>query len=278
MLGNLVERPPAKVARRREDRISDRLGDATDDARATEAGNHRPPRRAGRPPRIDRETIARTAAEVGLDRVTMKAVADRLGVSVPGLYHHVGSRDDLVRLAAEYAASHIEVPRDRGQHWSVWLLEWAQYVRAALTSLPDVLGQFLSGSIGMDRMVDHLDAVIALMTTQGFSPAEAIDAFRLVSATSLGVAVGEIREAREAEAGRSSVAEYHRLLAHRPPAELTHIRRLVGGPEQLAPSFDEQIRTVLVGIAARRGEPWEQLPALAADVAAKGRATGFMHP
>ena len=208
----------------------------------------------------------------------MKAVADRLGVSVPGLYHHVGSRDDLVRLAAEYAASHIEIPRDRGQHWSVWLLEWAQYVRAAMTSLPDLLGQFLSGSIGMDRMVDHLDAVIALMSAQGFSPSEAIEAFRLVSAASLGVAVGEIREAREAEAGRSSVAEYHRLLAGRQGHELRAIRRLVGGPEQLAPPFEEQIRTVLVGIAARRGEPWEQLPALARDVAGEDQGTGFMHP
>jgi AcrR family transcriptional regulator len=208
----------------------------------------------------------------------MKAVADRLGVSVPGLYHHVGSRDDLVRLAAEYAASHIEVPRDRGQHWSVWLLEWAQYVRAALTSLPDLLGQFLSGSIGMDRMVDHLDAVMVVMSAQGFSESEAIEAFRLVSAASLGVAVGEIREAREAEAGRSSVAEYHRLLAGRQPHELMAIRRLVGAPEQLAPPFEEQIRTVLVGIAARRGEPWEQLPALAGDVAEDGAGTGFMHP
>jgi AcrR family transcriptional regulator len=208
----------------------------------------------------------------------MKAVADRLGVSVPGLYHHVGSRDDLVRLAAEYAASHIEVPRDRGQHWSVWLLEWAQYVRAALTSLPDLLGQFLSGSIGMDRMVDHLDAVMVVMSAQGFSASEAIEAFRLVSAASLGVAVGEIREAREAEAGRSSVTEYHRLLAGRQPHELMAIRRLVGAPEQLAPSFEEQIRTVLVGIAARRGEPWEQLPALARDVAEDVEGTGFMHP
>ncbi len=197
---------------------------------------------------------------------------------MPGLYHHVRSRDDLVRLAAEYAASHIEVPVDRGQHWSVWLLEWAQYVRAALISLPDVLGQFLSGSIGMDRMVDHLDAVIGLMTAQGFSPAEAIDAFRLVSATSLGVAVGEIREAREAEAGRSSVAEYHRLLARRRPSELTQIRKLVGAPEQLAPSFEEQIRTVLVGIGARRGERWEQLPALARGAAPEGLGTRFMHP
>jgi AcrR family transcriptional regulator len=208
----------------------------------------------------------------------MKAVADRLGVSVPGLYHHVGSRDDLVRLAAEYAASHIAVPRDRGQHWSVWLLEWAQYVRAALTSLPDLLGQFLSGSIGMDRMVDHLDAVMVVMSAQGFSASEAIEAFRLVSAASLGVAVGEIREAREAEAGRSSVTEYHRLLAGRQPHELMAIRRLVGAPEQLAPSFEEQIRTVLVGIAARRGEPWEQLPALARDVAEDVEGTGFMHP
>ena len=64
----------------------------------------------GRPARIDRAMIARAAYEIGLDRVTMKAVADHLGVSVPGLYHHVQGRDDLMRLGAEYSAAQLHDP------------------------------------------------------------------------------------------------------------------------------------------------------------------------
>ena len=31
-------------------------------------------------------------------------------MSVPGLYHHVGGKDDLLRLTAEYSAAHLELP------------------------------------------------------------------------------------------------------------------------------------------------------------------------
>jgi AcrR family transcriptional regulator len=37
-------------------------------------------------------------------------VADRLGVSVPGLYHYVSGREDLIRLAAEQSALRMTMP------------------------------------------------------------------------------------------------------------------------------------------------------------------------
>ena len=52
----------------------------------------------------------------------MDRVADRLGLSVPGLYHHVRGRDDLLRLAAERTMSRIEAPEYDGEHWSDWLI------------------------------------------------------------------------------------------------------------------------------------------------------------
>ena len=139
--------------------------------------------------------IAKAAHDIGLDRVTMKAVADELGVSVPGLYHHVEGRDDLMRLAAEYSAAQIQLPVDHGQHWSAWLLEWARYSHDAFVAQPALLGQFLTGSLGIDRMVTHVDAVLGVLTRQGFTALEALDAYALVSQSAVGAAVAEIREA-----------------------------------------------------------------------------------
>ena len=48
--------------------------------------------KVGRPARIDQMMIADAALEIGLEDVTMKAVAERLGMSVTGLYHHVAGR------------------------------------------------------------------------------------------------------------------------------------------------------------------------------------------
>lgn len=228
----------------------------TDHAKPTgaRAARTRGRRKVGRPARLDRDMIAKAAYEVGLDRVTMKAVADRLGVSVPGLYHHVEGRDDLMRLAAEYSAAQIPVPVDRGQHWTEWLAEWARYSHDAFVAQPQLLGQFLAGSIGVERMVEHVDAVIGLLVRHGFTPAEALDAYTVVSECAIGAAVSEIRTAEAARAGRPVIAEYHRVLARRAPDELPHLRALVATPPAGPPELTERIRTVLVGIAVRRGE------------------------
>ncbi len=225
------------------------------------AGADRP--KIGRPARIDRAMIARAAHEIGLERVTMKAVADRLGVSVPGLYHHVQGRDDLMRLGAEYGAAQLHVPVDRNQHWAAWLLEWARYSHDAFVAQPALLGQFLNGSLGVDRMVTHVDAVIGVLSRQGFSPIEAVDAYEIVSDCALGSAVGRIRQAEAARSGRPVAAEYLRILATEPPDALPNLRALVAARGEAPMDFTARIITVLAGIAVRRGEPWEPILALA---------------
>jgi AcrR family transcriptional regulator len=204
--------------------------------------------------------IARAAHEVGLDRVTMKAVAERLGVSVPGLYHHVEGREDLMRLAAEYSASQIQVPVEAGQHWTEWLLEWAQYMHRAFVAQPELMNQFLHRAIGVERMVAHVDAMLALLLRHGFDPHDAMDAYVLVSQCALGAALTEIREAEGAREGRPDIVEYHRAISMRPADELPSLRALANTPrEQPRPTFEERIATVLIGIAVQRGEPWEHL-------------------
>ena len=235
---------------------------------ARRASHGRERRKVGRPARLDREMIAKAAHEVGLDRVTMKAVADQLGVSVPGLYHHVDGRDDLMRLAAEYSASQIPVPVDHGQHWTAWLLEWARYSHDAFVSQPELLSQFVHGSIGVERMVKHVDAVVGLLMRHGFTPAEALDAYVVVSSCAVGAAVSEIREAEAARAGRPIIAEYHRALAQHAPDELPHLRALVSMPPERPRSFADRIRTVLVGIAVARGEPASVVAEHASEAAA----------
>jgi AcrR family transcriptional regulator len=232
--------------------------------------------KTGRPAKLDRAMIARAAHEIGLDRVTMKAVAGRLGVSVPGLYHYVDGREDLMRLGAEYSASQIQVPKDHGQHWTAWLLDWARYSYDAFVAQPALLLQFLNGSLGVDRMVEHVDAVVGVLTRQGFTPVDAVEAYEVVSDCALGAAVGRIREEAAARAGRPVTAEYHRVLAMQPPDAYPHLRKLLAADERPALELTARIETVLMGIAARRNEPWEGIR--------QRRATGgeppgvLMHP
>jgi len=227
--------------------------------RQTPFGAARP---VGRPARIDRGMIARAAYEVGLDGLTMKAVADHLGVSVPGLYHHVHNRDDLLRLGAEHGAAQIDAPVDHGQHWAVWLLEWAAYTYRAFMGQPSLLSQFASNALGMERMMHHLDGFIEVMVRQDFSASEALDAFELVSDVALGAALSDIRNRDAERSGHSVSAEYLRVLASHPSDALATLREVAAThrPKALAP----RLITVLVGIAACRGEDWGPIRELAA--------------
>jgi AcrR family transcriptional regulator len=230
--------------------------------------------KTGRPARLDREMIARAAAEIGLDRITMKAVADRLGVSVPGLYHHVDGREDLMQLAAEYSAARIRLPEDHGQSWPEWLLEWSRVSYHAFLSQPELLIQSMRGSMSVDRMAVHVDAVIGFLMCHGFTPVEARNAYTIVSRCAIGAAISQIRQS---ESGRGVLAEYHRVLSTHEPDELTSLRRLVAEMQDDGPTLEQQICTVLVGIAVQRGESWRPILELQSPAAAGSEFDALHH-
>lgn len=220
----------------------------------------RAPRR-GRPPRIDRAAIARAAGEIPLEELTLRSVAERLGVSVPGLYHYVSGRDDLIRLAAEQSALRLTMPVDRGQHWAVWCYEWADYTYRAFAGDPELLKHFIDGAIGPETMAPSIDAAIGLCMRQGFTPGQALAAYNLVSECALGAAIAAIRAERGHREGSSFDLGVRSLLAR--GEDLPHLARFLGdGPLPDSSPFRQQVSTVIAGIAARRGESWDGIAAL----------------
>lgn len=236
------------------------------------------PGKVGRHARIDRAMVARAACEIGLDRVTMKAVAEHLGVSVAGLYYHFEGRDDLMRLGAEYSAAQIPIPVDHGQHWTAWLLEWARYVHDAFVAQPALLSQFLHGSIGIDRMATQMEAVLDVLTRQGFSAADAIEAYGLVNDCALGAAVTEIRQTEAARSGRPIVAEYRRMLADHPSDSFPNLRKIADNMKTTPGDVTDRTVTLLIGIASRRGESWEPILSLASPAPEPTPHAGMLHP
>jgi len=197
--------------------------------------------------------IAEAASEVGLDDLTLRAVADRLGVSITGLYHHIEDKDDLMRLAAEHSSARVPLPVDRGQHWAVWLFEWATASRDAFLADPGLLGQYLEGAISAEVVADKFDTALGVLVGQGFVVRDAQAAFELVSSLVVGSAVRAIQEERAGDAGRAVAAEHHRVLADQGSDQLEHLRRLLADPSPRTP-FAAHLTTVLVGVAVGRGE------------------------
>ncbi len=215
-------------------------------------------RQVGRPARINRAVIADAVLEIGIDKASMKAVADHLGVSVPGLYHHVRNRKELLLLAAERSMTQMRPPEDRGQHWYEWLREWARYSRSAFVDEPEVFSQYLKGAISWEVTAEVLDSVIRVLTRQGFSAGEAMAAWNAVGGLAVGAAVDAIRWQERTEGGTPRLAELERLLDERQGNNFVGVRAAVQVPDRpFEEVFEEELTTLLIGIAVRRGEPWE---------------------
>jgi AcrR family transcriptional regulator len=229
-------------------------------------------RRVGRPAQIDRQAIAEAARQVGLERLTLKAVADRLGVSVAGLYHHIRGKDDLLRLAVERTSAATDVPLDHDQHWAGWLAEWAAYEHDAFVAEPVLVDQFLAGAINTEAIAGTTDAVLGLLLRQGFTIAEAHAAYQLTSSCALGAALKAIRKRRSRAGGRSEVAELHRVLDDHGRDELPHLRRFLAMLVTDAPAtFAAELTMALTGVAVTRGEAADGIDRLVAEALA---ATG----
>ncbi len=214
-------------------------------------------RRVGRPARIDREAIADAVLEIGLAQSNMKTVAERLGVSVPGLYHHVRNRKELLLLAAERSMAQLQLPKHEGKHWSEWLREWGRYSRQAFVEEPEVFAQYLSGAVSWDQVVEVVDSAVQILTRQGFTPDAALQAWGAVGTCAIGSAALAIRHRATAAAGVSPRAEWQRVLEGQGEDALRAARLVPDNLGDLEAEFEEELTTVLAGLAVRRGEPWE---------------------
>src|SRR5919206_5031328 len=90
--------------------------------------------RPGRGPRpaLTHDQIARAGVEIadeqGLDAVSMRRLAERLGVATMALYRYVASKDDVLELMIDAVSAEIELPRDA--EWRDLAQSFAHQLRA----------------------------------------------------------------------------------------------------------------------------------------------------
>lgn len=130
---------------------------------------------------LSEETVIDAALDLirrkGVANLTMRDLADELRVSPMAPYYYVGSKDDLLKSVMNVALSRVEVPSPDSGSWADRLRVLTRARRRALAEYPG-LSDSVPGNGDTEEVRRLEDASLEILLDAGFTPAQAVPAFR----------------------------------------------------------------------------------------------------
>ncbi len=203
-----------------------------------------------------REEVARAALELadrdGIDALSMRRLAEALGVGTMTLYGYFRSKSELLNGVVDAAVDDREELPTRGP-WRECLREVVLTARRSMLRHPSLVEIRMRQPVLRPEALRFAETTMTILTGAGMERAEAARSFRLLFTFVFGYAALS-PEGAEEEAARSARA----ALASLPPADYPALTTAVdeaaaamGGEE----TFAFGLELILDGIAARIGRP-----------------------
>jgi AcrR family transcriptional regulator len=143
---------------------------------------------------LSRERILEAALalvdERGLDALSMRKLAQELGVEAMSLYNHVESKDDIVAGILELVANEVEEPA--GEDWKPALRRTAIATHESFTRHPWAARIWNTSARVTPERLHHGDAVLRALREAGFSADLTYHAFHVLNGYALGYTLQEV--------------------------------------------------------------------------------------
>jgi AcrR family transcriptional regulator len=172
-------------------------------------------------PRLTRERVVTEALAViandGVEALTMRGLAGRLGVVPGAVYHHVRSKEQLQDLLLDGVLAEVEFDLDSSLHWTEQLKVLAHRLRQVLEANPGVAGILKTRDPLGPHSLALAEAFLSPLLATGFQDREAGLAFFLLVDYTVGFAVSgtptSVNEQRVRDpATRSQLHQFFRSL------------------------------------------------------------------
>jgi AcrR family transcriptional regulator len=125
---------------------------------------------------LDQAQVVRAALalldEIGLDKLTMRRLAARLGVKAASLYRHVRNKEELLALLGDEISAQIPFAEPEGS-WRDQLATMAWNVRRGLLAHRDAARVLASTPPVGPRRLRHVEAVLRALRGSGLTDQEA---------------------------------------------------------------------------------------------------------
>jgi AcrR family transcriptional regulator len=136
------------------------------------------------------EALAVISAD-GVDALSMRALAARLGVVPGALYRHVRSKEQLYDLVLDDVLAEVDCQVDHSQDWAGQVTTLAQRLRAVLENHPGVAGLLKTRDPLSPHSLALAEAFLTPLHGAGMPERQAALAFRLIYDYTLGFALSD---------------------------------------------------------------------------------------
>ena len=181
---------------------------------------------------LNRERVLRAAIELadqgGFEALTMRRLANELGVEAMSLYNHVASKDDLLDAMIDLVFAEIEPPSTGGD-WKTAMRQRALSTREALGRHRWAIGLMEGRTTYGTANISNHNAVLGCLRGAGFSLEMTVHAYSVQDAYIYGFALQERDMSSEtaddfAAQAQQQMHDYQAVLADYP-----HLVEVVGG-------------------------------------------------
>ncbi|TAJ99341.1 MAG: TetR/AcrR family transcriptional regulator [Chloroflexota bacterium] len=197
------------------------------------------------------ETAISRADQGGLEALTMRTLAEELGVVPAAIYRHIANKDDLIDAMIDVVFAEIRLPSG-GADWATSMRRRATSFLEALTRHRWAIGLMESRGNPGPANLRHHDAVLGKLRSAGFSVSMAARAYSLLDSYIYGFALTKL-----ALPVNSSVVVGQAMLAPLAPNEhpnlVEFIAEHVAQPgDNLVDDFEYGLEIILDGIERAR--------------------------
>jgi AcrR family transcriptional regulator len=170
----------------------------------------------------------------GIESLSMRKLAQELGVEAMSLYHHVANKDDILDGLVDVVFGEIDLPTGE-DGWRAAMRQRAISAREALRRHPWATGLMESRPTPGAANLRHHDAVLGVLRGAGFSVQLAAHAYSLLDSYIYGFALQEASLPFHTPEEAAEVAQA--IMAEFPAADYPHLTE-IAVDHVLQPGYD----------------------------------------
>jgi AcrR family transcriptional regulator len=178
-------------------------------------------------PRLNRQIVLQAALELadrdGIDALTMRKLAQELGIEAMSLYHHVANKVELLDGMIDLVFAQIDLPTQT-DGWKSTMRARAISALKVLIAHPWALGLMESRTAPGPANLRHHNAVLACLRANGFSVAATAHAYSILDSYIYGFALQQINLPFQTADQTAEVLET--MMVHMTPSEYPYLMEI----------------------------------------------------